>query len=564
MMQSIRKRRTAVALAAMCVAMGAQAMEFDTGNEDLTVRWDNTVRYNLGVRAERMNADAYNDPTYDESDSKFGRGDVVTNRLDLLSELDVVYQRKMGFRVSGSAWYDQAYHNTNAQGNPAFMGMGQNLYPNGEYTNYTKRWNKGLSGEFLDYFVFANGDIGEVPVGVKVGSHNVYWGESLFSFVHGVSYSQGPVDVRKAFTNPGVEAKELFLPLTQISGQAQLAPNFSVAGQYLFDWKPSRIPDGGTYLGLGDMFSAGGGTWALNPAADAVFGVTGAGIGIPFAGAPRSPKKTGDWGVKATWRPDFLDGTLGFYYREYTDKLPQIVGGITAAGPDARFAYLPDNKLFGVSLSKEVAGVSVGAELTYRKNTGLLMNGAAMVNELPIDLLGVPANGDTIPRGNTLHALVNALYILPHNDLWDSGSFAAELTYSRLQKVTANPASYNGIGYGCASGNKWDGCATKDAWGIAMKFEPTWYQAVSGVDLSMPIVYQVGLKGNSPVLFGGYQGNGSYSIGLSADVQGKYKVALNYNDYLIKYKMNGSTLVPNGIGYIGDRGWVSLTVKASF
>lgn len=29
-----------------------QAAEFDTGNPDWTARWDNTVRYNLGIRAE--------------------------------------------------------------------------------------------------------------------------------------------------------------------------------------------------------------------------------------------------------------------------------------------------------------------------------------------------------------------------------------------------------------------------------------------------------------------------------------------------------------------------------
>ena len=49
-------RVTAIAVAALACAIGAdhaQAFEFDTGNPDLTVRWDNTPRVNLGMRASR-------------------------------------------------------------------------------------------------------------------------------------------------------------------------------------------------------------------------------------------------------------------------------------------------------------------------------------------------------------------------------------------------------------------------------------------------------------------------------------------------------------------------------
>src|SRR5437016_10080015 len=32
----------------------SNAVEIDTGNPDVSVRWDNTVRYNLGVRAQQQ------------------------------------------------------------------------------------------------------------------------------------------------------------------------------------------------------------------------------------------------------------------------------------------------------------------------------------------------------------------------------------------------------------------------------------------------------------------------------------------------------------------------------
>ena len=42
----------AVAAALALLSSGAQAFEFDTGNPDLAIRWDNSVRLNLANRVE--------------------------------------------------------------------------------------------------------------------------------------------------------------------------------------------------------------------------------------------------------------------------------------------------------------------------------------------------------------------------------------------------------------------------------------------------------------------------------------------------------------------------------
>ncbi|MCC4118957.1 DUF1302 family protein, partial [Aromatoleum toluclasticum] len=81
----------------------------DTGNADLQVRWDNTLRYNIATRVEGRNGKVANSALTDEGTYSFDRGDLVTNRLDLLSELDGVYKGKTGYRVSGAAWVDAAY-----------------------------------------------------------------------------------------------------------------------------------------------------------------------------------------------------------------------------------------------------------------------------------------------------------------------------------------------------------------------------------------------------------------------------------------------------------------------
>ena len=50
---ALRRRAASLAVASLFAAAGAaQAFEINTGNEDLAMRWDNTFRYNLGVRAQ--------------------------------------------------------------------------------------------------------------------------------------------------------------------------------------------------------------------------------------------------------------------------------------------------------------------------------------------------------------------------------------------------------------------------------------------------------------------------------------------------------------------------------
>src|SRR5262249_44128729 len=160
-------------------------------------------------------------------------------------EFDLVYRRDHGFRVSAAGWFDAAYSNR-IEGDPALdaSGVGMGAGPTGgPYAPYTKRWNRGPSGEFLDAFVFTKVDVGDVPINIKLGQHNIYWGESLFSAVGGIAYNQGPLDFRKALANPGVEAKELFKPLNQLSMSAQVTDTLGVAAQYYLDWKPTALPD---------------------------------------------------------------------------------------------------------------------------------------------------------------------------------------------------------------------------------------------------------------------------------------------------------------------------------
>lgn len=530
----------AVAVVSMLLAGSADAFVIDTGNSDLAVRWDNTVRYNLGMRVRDCDNDLCGPGASaaftHQSDGKFGdAGDVVTNRLDLLTELDVMYKDAFGFRVSAAGWYDHAYENGEAEGNAALPGS----YPGGKYTGYVKRYNRGPSGEVLDAFLFTKFNVGEVPITVKAGQHNVYWGEALFTLAGGVAHGQGAVDVRKAAATPGSEAKELFRPLNQVSFSAAITDRLAISGQYFLEWEGNRLPDGGTYFGAADFFTLGGGT--VVP-----------GFGLPVAGMVKPKDKTGEWGISARWRPEWLDGSLGFYYREYNDKMPQMVMGLGPTGPQIVFDYrTPRQKLYGVSLAKQLGSVSFGTEFTYRKDAAIAA--ASFANVIGLD--------DWRPRGDVITGLVNGVAYFGSNPLFDSAVLQTELTYSRLNRITHDPYGLF-AGDNCAGKRTDYGCPTRDAWGLAAQFEPKWFQALPGTDISMPIFLGVGLKGNSPIALGEFEGAGNYSIGVKADIESKYELTLKYNGYFARHGDSGTRYNAGSANW--DRDWVSITFKTSF
>src|SRR5678815_4602713 len=83
----------AIALLAAFGTGNALAFQLDTSNNpDLSVRLDTTARINYAVRVEERDNKIGNDVIADEGDYSFDKGDAVAKRLDLLTELDIVYK----------------------------------------------------------------------------------------------------------------------------------------------------------------------------------------------------------------------------------------------------------------------------------------------------------------------------------------------------------------------------------------------------------------------------------------------------------------------------------------
>lgn len=519
-----------------------QAFELDTGNEDLSVRFDNTLKFNYAQRVEAPNSKLANSWNNNDGDRNFSSGSPVSQRLDVLSELDVVYKKQLGFRVSANSWYDHAYDDVGSF-NPSTNQLNNGKPDSNHLSGYADRYYNGPSSEILDAFVFGSTEIGdESLLSGKAGKHTLYWGESVLAFAHGNSYGQSGLDLSKALAVPGTEAKELFIPRNQLSASFTVNPELTLAAQYFLDWNASRLPESGTYLGFNDGLQNGGHNLSLVAAQNPRFGTPGP-LGVNqflrlSNGHTYTPDNHGDFGLMAKWSPEWLDGTLGLYYRKTADTLPNVVlqpvsvGAAQLASGNAgsyNQFYVDDIDIYGISLSKNIEGVSVGFDLNYRHNMPLA-SVAATVNPI---LGSATAPGfissfdgeNGVARGNTVHAVLNGLTTFAETPVWDSASLLVELGYSRWLDVTDNKQLFKGEDWYHGVDK-----VTKDNYVLGVNFNPVWYQVFPGIDMYLPATYNAGLAGQSSVQLGGNKGSGSYSVGVGMDVQNQYRFDLKYVD----------------------------------
>ncbi|WP_449433523.1 DUF1302 domain-containing protein [Pseudomonas putida] len=613
-------RRSLLSTAILLASMpAAHAFEFLEDSQDWAVRFDNTFKASYGQRVEGQNSKIANTSNLNDGDKNFSVGSAVTQRVDLLTELDVVYHDNMGFRVSAASWYDHAYDSVGSRSNP-FPGQADNagnlvaarqagsIQPgdslNGHVASkrglsgYTDRYYNGPSGEILDAFVFYSTEVGDESMfSAKLGKHNVYWGETLFNAANGINYGQAGLDLAKLYNVPGIETKELFLPRNQLSMSFTVNPQLTLGAQYFLEFQNSRLPEGGTYMGGYDMLGEGADVfWLPVPA---LLGGAGA-----FYGAPRGhdikPHNSGDFGLMAKWSPDWLNGTLGFYYRKTSDPTPAVLinapnlhqpGLAGLQGVEYMTAYADDIDIYGISLSKSVAGVSVGLDVNYRENMPLLSNfstvnstldaqaGAGLINGANI-IGALPGKGETgLARGKTLHVVLNGLVTFGNTPIWDASSLAVEGAWTHLVSVDKGEQTFKGD-----SSYRGVDKVDTNAYTLAVNFTPTWFQVFPGVDVSMPMSYNVGLKGNSAVQLGGNEGSGSYSVGVAADVYQKYKFDLKYVDSFGRFDtcetgFDNNTPGANGLyqcipgqitaqsglsPLLKDRGMVTASFKTTF
>lgn len=568
--------------AALALPVAAHAFAVDMPEDsDLKLRLDLTPKYSTAYRLRDPSAsltrlDVASDPgtvNEDDGDHNFKKG-LISNRLDLLGELDLTGP-SYGLRISGSAWRDGAYLRSNDYGGTPVYAGGQPVGANANTSNVapgqapnaflrdTVR-QQGMGHELLDAFVYVKGEIGDMPGTLRVGRHTLQWGESVFFGQNGIAAAQGPVDVAKILSVPGWQFKEVLLPVEQVSGSLQVADGVSLGAYYQLRWRPSRIPGVGSYFSNQDYV----GTGVVNFGNDA----NGNPILLPYdKDKDLKPRNNGQGGLQLRYTPEGSDFEYGFYAAQYHDKTPGAPVFDFANG-NVHLAYASDVRTVGMSVTSSLGQLNWAAETSLRWNAPLASD-PAVVGTGVVATCGQSSADPCFAVGRTAHAQVSGIYVLQPGPLWGGGAVVSELAYNRTLKVTRDIfAAADGGSQGVGG---LDPNTTRGAWAWRMLFEPQYFQALPGLDLSVPLSVGYNFGGRSSAIgnfAGGVSDGGDYSVGLKGTYQTDWKVALTYTNYFGKPKTFTETLIP-GAGSprqltfgqtLADRAYVAFSLSRTF
>ena len=538
-----------VALLLVASVPTANAFEWDTGIPELRTRWDNTVKYSAAWRTKSPSSaliDGQKNLNLDDGDRSFGRG-LISNRLDLFSELDLEYQN-FGARLSGAAWYDDVYNRSNDNNSPST----NNNY-SASYNHFTEGAQKlhGRQAELLDAFVSAQGEIGDIPISGRVGQFAMQWGESLFYGMNGIAGGMAPTDTIKAQSVPNSQFKEIIRPVQQISTQIQLTPDVTVGAYYQLKWEASRFAASGSYFSSVDAYS--------EQSERLLVGAPLTPGGQPLAlyhGRDVDAKNSGQGGLQVRWQTDEVD--WGIYAIRYNDKSPELLTRFgfanldPASGREGEYYWVYGEGIesIGTSFSTTLLGSNVAGELSSRWHQPL-----ASTSQRPL-LQGENINNYRDPlyaTGHTLHANLSWMSSFGPSWVAQEASFTGEVAWNRTLSITLNPDAL-------------DPNADRDAWQLRTVYEPTYRQVIPGLDISVPVGMSYG-RGKSSALGVGFgvDRGGDMNIGVKGTYDSVWNLGLNYTHY---YGPEGGGLDESGhYSYLQawkDRDFVSFSVSRTF
>lgn len=515
-----------------------QAFQFDTGNSDLKIRWDNTLKYSAAYRLTEPSDTLIADANYDDGDRNFDKG-LVSNRIDWLSELEASLAFG-GIRVSAAGWYDQIYNESNDNDSP--LTNNSTSVDNDEFTDETRELY-GKNVELMDAFAYGNLDLADVGITVRAGRFTQVYGETLFFGSNGIGDAQGPIDIYRLIQVPGTQFKEVLRPVEQVSCDVQLTSNLSFGAYYQLRWHESRIPAAGSYLSNAEIIGEGTESWILGP-----------GVAMTHKDDLEADDQ-GQGGVRLRYTLDAVGIDLGLYAARYHAKTPSGAYIDPVITMNYRWVYAQDIETYGVSATGSLGQLNWATELSYRRNVPL--------NSDPQVDVGLTSGNDENNRlyavGETAHANLSGIYVLQANPFCNGGALVAELAYNTRLDITDNESAL--------AQN-----TTKEAWALRMVFEPAYFQVLTGLDLSVPMGVGYNFKGRSSAIGnfnGGSSNAGDLSVGLGFTYRSVWKAGLSY----VKYFGDEETFtVPhNSAGphlsfdqSLADRDFISFYISRAF
>lgn len=564
----------------------AQAFQVRSG--DWTTSLDTTLSYGVSYRMEDQdnkliaranggkgsNAGLINS---DDGNLNFRKGELFSEVVKAVSELDLRYQDQYGIFVRGRTFYDFELED--------------------DERRHRQISNDGLdeagsSADLLDAFVYGSWTVNERALNARLGRQVINWGEGLY-YQNGIG-ATNPVDIN-ALRAPGSEVKEAYMPTFMVSGSFELRDNLTVEGYWQpgWAWEASKIDPCGTYYSTLDVLGEGCDYLSASPLQEAATGLVGEPMAfdnpavaqayadslapgfvndllrgyLPSTFIQRGKDIDADdspqYGAALRWYvPELNDTELGFYYLRYNMQVPMIgltVGQpVTLPGagtlPDASSSryyaeYLEKRDLFGISFNTSIGGdsifngLSLAGELSYRPDTPIALG----LNEyLPDALLGslsglpVGSKLDGYREKDMYQASLVGIYNFTGVLGADSATLFSELVASRVQGLESDVDYYE---------------ATSSAYGGQVSMQLTYTNVFNLVNLVPNVSYQYSINGVAPQLTNGLDEEAqSYSLGLDAIYKESFTVGAKYVDY------SGGGLSNKR----SDRDFLSFNVKYSF
>ena len=507
----------AVALAAAPAGAG-ETIEFDNGT---TLDWSVTTSYGVGMRLGKP-SDRLMTLNADDANRNFNEGSLTTHRVGALGEM-ILRKDNYGAVVRASTFYDDVYHQDNDNDSPATVNK---TGSNDEFTSRTRYYSGGRT-RLLDAYVFGGWRFdNDTMLDVKAGRHIESWGESLY--YPGVNGVQNPSDAVKA-AQPGVEVKEILLPVGQFSASYRLNPQITFGAYVQYEWKGTELPPVGSYLSSSDV---------VGPGREFIRTATG---NVPYRGTDE-PRDGGQWGVQLRYRP-VPAIELSLFHVNYHDKNPATAlvgydpvplgnGQFAFASNGYRIQYFEDIKLTGLSLSTKLGETQIGAEWSYRDGAPVLVN---------TGLGPVPARG----KGQQMQ--LSAMRILGDRPWASQTTLTAEVIHVRADSVDSASAADNLQGvnllpslaplvgdsdeYTYDTGSAWR-TRSSSAYTLGASFS---YPGIfPGWDLEVPLRFSSVFSGSAPMAGGiaGMQGDRRYSVGTTFKYLSNLEVAFALVGYL--------------------------------
>ena len=527
--------------AALLTATTGYAAEIDTGSPDWAVRWDNSVKYSNMYRLHDPKSEyltASQATGAGDGNRNFDKG-LVSNRLDLLSEFDAVWNKKVGVRLSADAWYDSVYHRSNDNN----TGFTHNTSVAADEFSDGVEETMGKDVRLLDAFVFYKGELGSMPFRVNAGRHATIYGESLLGGNNAIAAANGPVDIIKAATVPGAKVKEFLLPTPQISLSLQPTKSLKLGAYYQTRWEESQFFAPGSFLSPNDTFGKD---------AEALLSTPAGGL---FARAHDiDARNSGQWGTQIKYRPESLDVEFGAYAVNWHDKVATALY-FDPAFSNYRRVFAEDIRAYGLSASGVIAKHSVSLEASYRDNQPIV-GGSGFFQVVPANSLTNQFDNDGNPAyavGKTFHTTLVAINTIQPNALMDGGSYVFQWDYHNLTSVDKNPTAV-------------DSAMDHHANQVTFIFQPEYYNVIDGVDIQVPIVLGY-TTGKSPIYAGWVDGGGTLDVGIKGTYRTVWEFGLNYRNY---YGSKGQSIggTPLGDGSqnqtLSDRDFISFNVSRTF